>query len=133
MAAAVPLVEAAASTSPNRMVAVSKHLPSFLPSIISPTPSLYYNFPYFLLLSFPFSFLFSLYNHHYYYHHYYSHYYYYHNYHNYHNGSFRPLLNSLGMGDSDCSPRACSVRAFLVLVSFLGCSVDKESLRVIIC
>jgi hypothetical protein len=68
-------------------VAVSKHLhsflplslpsfvPSFLPSIISPTPSLYYNFPYSLLLlfplgleginahlsfSFPFSFLFSL-------------------------------------------------------------------------
>jgi hypothetical protein len=40
-AAAVPLVERAASTSSNRTVSVSKHLPSFLPSIISPTPSLY--------------------------------------------------------------------------------------------
>jgi hypothetical protein len=45
-AAAVPLVEGATSTSPNRTVAVSKHLPSFFPSIISPTPSLYYNFPF---------------------------------------------------------------------------------------
>jgi hypothetical protein len=52
-AAAVPLVEGAASTSPNRTVAVSKHLPSFLPFIISPTPSLYYNFPYSFLLFFP--------------------------------------------------------------------------------
>jgi hypothetical protein len=59
------------------MVAVSKHLPSFLPIIISPTPSVYYNFPYSLLLSFPldlegnysafvsflFSFLFTIHNH----------------------------------------------------------------------
>jgi len=52
-AAAVLLVEGAASTSPNRTMAVSKHLPSFLPSIISPAPSLYYNFPYSLLLFFP--------------------------------------------------------------------------------
>jgi len=52
-AASVSLVEGAASTRFNRMVAVSKHLPSFLPFIISPAPSLYYNYPYSLLPSFP--------------------------------------------------------------------------------
>jgi hypothetical protein len=47
-AAAVPLVERATSTSPNRTVKVSKHLPSFLLSVVY--------FPYsFLLLQLPFS------------------------------------------------------------------------------
>ena len=76
-AASVSLVEGAASTRFNRMVAVSKHFPSFLPFILSPTPSLYYNWLYSLLLSFPlglegnyssffsfpFPFLFTLHNH----------------------------------------------------------------------
>ena len=52
--------------------------------------------------------------------------------HHYHNGSFRPLLNSLGVGDDDYSPRACRFRTFLLLIYFLGCSMDEESLRVII-
>jgi hypothetical protein len=142
-AAAVPLVEGAASTSPNRTVSVSKHLPSFLlsiyfpysfpllqlsllsPSFLSPRPR-GYNCP--PSLSFPFSFLFSLYDHHF--HHHYHHHY---HHHHHHNGSFRPLLNSLGVGDDDGSPRACSVRTFVVLSYFRGCLVDKESLQVIIC
>lgn len=60
--AAVPLVERAASTSPNRMLAVSKHLSSFLSSIISIlSPSFFlldlgYNCPPFALVSIYFSF-----------------------------------------------------------------------------
>ena len=74
-AAAVPLVEGAASTCPNRIVAVSKHLPSLLLLLLPSTttshnssPSLYYNFhnsflPFFPrqydCLPFPLVFLFS--------------------------------------------------------------------------
>ena len=42
------------------------------------------------------------------------------------------MFKSLGMGDDDCSPWACSIGTFLVLDCFLGFSMDEESLRVII-
>jgi len=45
-AVVVPFIKGVTLTSPNYIMAVSKHFLSFLPFIISPTPFLYYNFPF---------------------------------------------------------------------------------------